>query len=91
MRLKAGSYDSAQVLPFLFQFQTGAIKRTCEIREACRVSLFQFQTGAIKSKLLNSYQFTYRRFNSKLVRLKASVFPVFQDDLRRVSIPNWCD
>ena len=57
-----------------FQFQTGAIKsRDAANAIGAVLPEFQFQTGAIKSRACyREPQARQSRFNSKLVRLKAS-------------------
>ncbi len=54
----------------LFQFQSGAIKRTQSRRTGLEKSKFQFQSGAIKRTEQRTVNDLIPRFNSKVVRLK---------------------
>ena len=73
-----------------FQFQIGAIKSALPEPITPDVNEFQFQIGAIKSEADSPSASVIVCFNSKLVRLKVSLFANCLP-LLRVSIPNWCD
>ena len=75
VRLKGESGARDEVSVFVFQFQTGAIKRLATSAVTIRNwPGFQFQTGAIKRHTYKVKRRRYHRcFNSKLVRLKALV------------------
>ena len=56
---------------YLFQFQTGSIKRKAIFTPVKWLLEFQFQTGSIKRQVeADNTIVQVSRFNSKLVRLK---------------------
>ena len=65
-----------------------------EIRasEEWQICAFQFQTGSIRRALtILVYDTTWRRFNSKLVRLEVIMTKAGIREIIVVSIPNWFD
>ena len=88
--IKSRNTPLLTALKSMFQFQNGAIKRAVATETAAREAAFQFQNGAIKRYWIILFCGCIRRFNSKMVRLKAPIASLLIP-FYRVSIPKWCD
>ena len=95
MRLKVKVLSASVALIFLFQFQSGAVKRTVAPVWGLCLALFQFQSGAVKSENTFAHFGTPTGFNSKVVRLKATIIKadcmtnMFQFQSGAVKRPFW--
>ena len=91
VRLKVADLAFDAVNADAFQFQYGAIKRSCLFRQEWLRITFQFQYGAIKSTLKNHLESLFTEFQFQYGAIKSLIdidsnlysFPI--------SIPVWCD
>ena len=77
-------------LPFLFQFQLGAIKSIIGILPDAPFA-FQFQLGAIKSGHAFALAHAIGAFQFQLGAIKSRIDTATIYDTKKISIPTRCD